>query len=140
MNPMTIMYRDITNILKAELPTIPPFKIRYSKRCSGLCSVCDKEYSIYLYDVLFDITDIKLLYHAIVETICHELAHISYFDHSVYHSNLTDKYYKKCLGKLSFDKYKNKLSEKSRKTPYYIPKSEYDKWINGWRKIYKEEI
>lgn len=87
-------YYTIANILKDYVPTIPELKITNAKTYMGKINFIDGEFktislskwNLYVSDWLIDQEDIA----EIIDTICHEFAHMYYWEHSKDHEEATE--------------------------------------------------
>ena len=122
------IYYDTCNIITDYIPI---FKIgRNATEFGNIQTYDDVDYTIRLSDCLFDIPDSHIYYMYIVKTVCHEIAHLQYWNHNKEHEDLTYKLFNQCYSKLDYNKYKNKIDKKVRNYPYYTSKQDLDYIIN----------
>ena len=110
----TKLYKDITNLLYSEglIETIPPQKWTTNDRVYGYLKtqtwlniktqeVTEKYVGVYINKNACPCTLMNFIenpkwaikdFFELVDTICHELAHMTYHDHSQKHKDLTNKY------------------------------------------------
>lgn len=96
-------YNLCAEILKEDLTLVPPMFISNAKTYNGQIEMIGNridciKLSKYNLGSGFALEDEDV--EQIVETICHEFAHITIWNHSIEHSNLTRKYIKKVVNKI----------------------------------------
>lgn len=104
-SPIRKFYKEVTQILFEDLPDLPPFlKLSNAKGYRGqikrIGSWCTSiTVSKHYYDGDYDPKwwfDMETLLD-LLDTICHELAHMTYWEHSPEHKELTAKYLEKVM-------------------------------------------
>jgi len=100
MNILKLCYNLSTKYLTEYLPNIPELKITNAITYNGRAykniktnivhTVALSKHNLYISPSFIEEEDVN----NIIETICHELAHVLYFDHSEKHKELTESFYK----------------------------------------------
>ena len=130
-------YREVTKALDEFLPYIPVLQLTYAMGYRGRTysynrgEVC---YKIALSRVRLDMgrNYTKKDIERIVEVICHELAHIFYWEHGEDHKRLTDSFFRLSLFRLGLASV-NEYNSGDELIPYLeeVLKKEYIKYEKG---------
>lgn len=116
MNILTVYYYKSANILKEYLPCIPELKLTNAKGYYGkIHCKSNNEFTIKLSKFNLDCGPIewwdKEDVEELIDTISHEFAHMSFWDHGENHSELTNAYKTMILSQLQIERYENILSK-----------------------------
>ena len=115
MNILRKYYKICAEILKEELPLVPPMKLTNAKSYRGQITKTIKtfddktesyeitiqlsKFNLYASDFCIRDEDIE----QIIKTICHEFAHLTQWNHSWEHDYLIQKYMRRVVNKIGLE-------------------------------------